>query len=84
VVSTRETIVYNIAKCLNDGDEKLILPAPYWVSYFEMKLSGGVPVEVPTSVDTDFKITPEQLEAQLHQKQNDVVLLTMQPICLQP
>jgi aspartate aminotransferase len=46
---------------LNDGDE-VILPAPYWVSYFEIvKLSGGVPVEVPTSVDTDFKITPEQL-----------------------
>ena len=47
---------------LNDGDE-VILPAPYWVSYNEIiKLSGGVPVEVPTSVDSDFKITPEQLE----------------------
>jgi hypothetical protein len=34
------------------------LPAPYWVSYFEIvKLSGGVPVEVPTSIETDFKIT---------------------------
>ena len=47
---------------LNNGDE-VILPAPYWVSYFEIiKLSGGVPVEVPTSIDTDFKITAEQLE----------------------
>jgi aspartate aminotransferase len=53
---------------LNDGDE-VILPAPYWVSYFEIvKLSGGVPVEVPTSVDTDFKITPEQLEAAITPK----------------
>ena len=47
---------------LNDGDE-VILPAPFWVSYFEIiKLSGGVPVEVPTSVESNFKITPAQLE----------------------
>jgi aspartate aminotransferase len=53
---------------LNDGDE-VILPAPYWVSYFEIvKLSGGVPVEVPTSIESDFKITPEQLEAAITPK----------------
>ncbi len=64
VVSTgAKQALYNIAQVmLNDGDE-VILPAPYWVSYYEIiKLSGGIPVEVPTSVDTDFKITPEQLE----------------------
>lgn len=64
VVSTgAKQSLYNIAQVmLNNGDE-VILPAPYWVSYYEIiKLSGGVPVEVPTSVDTDFKITPEQLE----------------------
>uniref|UniRef100_UPI00404967BD pyridoxal phosphate-dependent aminotransferase n=1 Tax=Flavobacterium sp. TaxID=239 RepID=UPI00404967BD len=64
VVSTgAKQSLYNIAQVmLNEGDE-VILPAPYWVSYFEIiKLSGGVPVEVPTSIDTDFKITPEQLE----------------------
>lgn len=64
VVSTgAKQSLYNIAQVmLNDGDE-VILPAPYWVSYFEIvKMSGGVPVEVPTSVESDFKITPEQLE----------------------
>ena len=64
VVSTgAKQSLYNIAQVmLNNGDE-VILPAPYWVSYFEIiKLSGGVPVEVPTSIDTDFKITAEQLE----------------------
>ncbi len=64
VVSTgAKQSLYNIAQCLiNEGDE-VILPAPYWVSYYEIiKLSGGVPVEVPTSVESDFKITPEQLE----------------------
>jgi aspartate aminotransferase len=70
VVSTgAKQSLYNIAQVmLNDGDE-VILPAPYWVSYFEIiKLSGGVPVEVPTSVDTDFKMTPEQLEAAITPK----------------
>ena len=70
VVSTgAKQSLYNIAQVmLNDGDE-VILPAPYWVSYFEIiKLSGGIPVEVPTSVDSDFKMTPEQLEAAITPK----------------
>jgi aspartate aminotransferase len=70
VVSTgAKQSLYNIAQVmLNDGDE-VILPAPYWVSYFEIvKLSGGAPVVVPTSVETDFKITPEQLEAAITPK----------------
>lgn len=70
VVSTgAKQSLYNIAQVmLNDGDE-VILPAPYWVSYFEIiKLSGGVPVEVPTSVETDFKITAEQLEGAITPK----------------
>lgn len=64
VVSTgAKQSLYNIAQVmLNEGDEA-ILPAPYWVSYYEIiKLSGGIPVEVPTSVETDFKMTAEQLE----------------------
>ncbi len=64
VVSTgAKQSLYNIAQVMiNDGDE-VILPAPYWVSYYEIiKLSGGIPVEVPTTVESDFKITPEQLE----------------------
>ena len=47
---------------LNPGDE-VILPTPYWVSYSDItKIAGGVPVELPTSLETNFKITPEQLE----------------------
>ncbi|WP_298142817.1 pyridoxal phosphate-dependent aminotransferase [Flavobacterium sp.] len=64
VVSTgAKQSLYNIAQVLlNDGDE-VILPAPFWVSYYEMiKLSGGIPVVVPTSVESDFKITPQQLQ----------------------
>lgn len=64
VVSTgAKQALFNIAQVMiNPGDE-VILPAPYWVSYYEIiKIAGGIPVEVPTSVETDFKITPEQLE----------------------
>lgn len=46
---------------LNPGDE-VIIPAPYWLSYPEMvRLADGVPVIVPTDVQSDYKITPDQL-----------------------
>ena len=56
--------VNNVLQSLvNPGDE-VIVPAPYWVTYPELvKLYGGTPVFLPTSVTTDYKITPEQLEA---------------------
>ncbi len=65
VVSTgAKQALANIAGVmLNKGDE-VILPCPYWVSYSDIvKLNDGVPVEVATSIDTDFKMTPAQLEA---------------------
>ncbi|MGE0087997.1 MAG: pyridoxal phosphate-dependent aminotransferase [Bacteroidales bacterium] len=51
-----------ILSLVNKGDE-VIVPAPYWVSYIEMvKLAEGVNVVVPTNIDNDFKITPDQLK----------------------
>ena len=70
VVSTgAKQSLYNVAQCMiNDGDE-VILPAPFWVSYSEIiKMSGGIPIEVPTSIENDFKITPQQLEAAITTK----------------
>ncbi len=70
VVSTgAKQSLANIAMVmLNKGDE-VILPAPYWVSYSDIvKLADGVPVEVPTNIDTDFKMTPAQLEAAITPK----------------
>ena len=70
VVSTgAKQSLYNVAQvCLNPGDE-VLLPCPYWVSYADIvKLAEGVPVEVETSLDTDFKMTPEQLEAAITPK----------------
>ncbi|MEC4116979.1 pyridoxal phosphate-dependent aminotransferase [Myroides phaeus] len=70
VVSTgAKQSLYNVAQVMiNPGDE-VVIPAPYWVSYAEIvKIAGGIPVEVPTSIDTDFKITPEQLESAITPK----------------
>ncbi|MCB0705612.1 MAG: pyridoxal phosphate-dependent aminotransferase [Saprospiraceae bacterium] len=46
---------------LNEGDEVIIL-APYWVSYFEIvRLGGGVPVVIKAGIESDFKVSPDQL-----------------------
>lgn len=51
-----------ILSLVNKGDE-VIVPAPYWVSYVELvKLAEGKNVVIETSIDSDFKITPEQLK----------------------
>jgi aspartate aminotransferase len=51
-----------ILSLVNKGDE-VIVPAPYWVSYVELvKLAEGKNVVIETSLDSDFKITPEQLK----------------------
>ena len=56
-------VLYNaFMATLNPGDE-VIIPAPFWVSYPDMvNLAGGKPVEVPCSMESGFKIKPEQLE----------------------
>ena len=59
----KQSIANVCMSLLNPGDE-VLLPAPYWVSYFEIiKLAEGSPVEVPSSIEADFKVSPEQLEA---------------------
>jgi aspartate aminotransferase len=70
VVSTgaKQSLANLAMVLLNEGDE-VLLPAPYWVSYSDIsKLAGGVPVEIPTSIESDFKITPESLKAAITPK----------------
>ncbi|MTG96936.1 MULTISPECIES: pyridoxal phosphate-dependent aminotransferase [Myroides] len=64
VVSTgAKQSLYNVAHVMINPGEEVVIPAPYWVSYAEIvKMAGGIPVEVPTSIESDFKITPDQLE----------------------
>lgn len=65
-----------IALCvlLNPGDE-VILPAPFWVSYFEIiRMAGGVPVVITAGEDSGFKLTPEELAAAVTPKTKAVIL----------
>lgn len=70
VVSTgAKQSLANVAMVLLDKGDEVILPCPYWVSYAEIvKLGEGVPVEVATSIETDFKMTAEQLRAAITPK----------------
>ncbi|MDO6806452.1 aminotransferase class I/II-fold pyridoxal phosphate-dependent enzyme, partial [Wenyingzhuangia sp. 1_MG-2023] len=59
---------------LNPGDE-VVIPAPYWVSYPDMvKIAEATPVIVETSMDNQFKMTAEQLDAAITPKTRLVVL----------
>ncbi|EQB40351.1 aspartate aminotransferase [Sulfurimonas hongkongensis] len=61
---------------IQKGDE-VIIPAPYWVTYPELvKYCGGDVVEIETSDETSFKITPEQLSAAITSKTKILVLTT--------
>ena len=58
----KQSVCNAVLALVNPGDE-VIIPAPYWVSYPQMvKLAGGTPVHVFAGIESNFKITPEQLE----------------------
>jgi aspartate aminotransferase len=70
VVSTgaKQSIANVAMVLLNPGDE-VLLPAPYWVSYSAIAtLAEATFVEIPSGIESDFKITPEQLEAAITPK----------------
>ena len=70
VVSTgaKQSLSNIAASLINPGDE-VILPCPYWVSYSDIiKLNGGIPVEVKTSISLDFKMTSEDLKKAITSK----------------
>ncbi|PTT02093.1 aspartate aminotransferase [Pedobacter sp. HMWF019] len=70
VVSTgAKQSLANAVMCLVDPGQEVIVPTPYWVSYSEMiKLAEGETVFINATVEQNFKITPEQLEAAITPK----------------
>ena len=75
VVSTgaKQSLANVVLSLVNPGDE-VILPAPYWVSYEEIvKVAGGIPVIIPTTIQEDYKINPEALEAAINEKTRLVI-----------
>ncbi|MBA3664636.1 MAG: pyridoxal phosphate-dependent aminotransferase [Bacteroidetes bacterium] len=78
VVSTgAKQSIANVILCLiNPGDE-VIVPSPYWVSYIEiLKLGGGIPVIIETSIESDFKLTPKQLQDAITPKTRMLMMST--------
>lgn len=70
IVSTgaKQSLANAIMSIVNPGDEVLI-PVPYWVTYTDLvSLNEGVPVFIESSIENDYKITPEQLEAAITDK----------------
>ncbi len=63
VISTgaKQCLANAVLSLINPGDEVLV-PMPFWVSYLEIiKLAGGVAVIIPTTIENNFKVTPEQI-----------------------
>ena len=59
----KHSLINVILSIVNPGDEVIIL-APYWVSYYDqIILAGGKPVVVEATLENDFKVSPEQIEA---------------------
>ena len=70
----KHSVYIALAAITNPGDE-IIIPAPFWVSYYEMvKMTGGVPVIVRAGEESDFKVTASQIEAAITDKTKCLML----------
>lgn len=57
---------YNLAQALLDTGDEVVIPAPYWVSYVDIALmADATPVIIPTTIEQNFKVSPEALDAAL-------------------
>lgn len=64
----KQSIANTVLAIVDAGDE-VIIPTPYWVTYSEIvKLAGGKVVEVKTTLESGYKISPEELEAAITSK----------------
>ena len=70
----KHSVYIALAAITNPGDE-IIIPAPFWVSYYEMvKMTGGVPVIVTAGEESGFKVTASQIEAAITDKNKCLML----------
>ncbi len=70
----KHSVYIALAAITNPGDE-IIIPAPFWVSYYEMvKMTGGVPAIVTAGEESGFKVTASQIEAAITDKTKCLML----------
>jgi aspartate aminotransferase len=73
-VGAKHTLFNLVVALINPGDEAVV-PSPYWVSYPEqLRLMGGVPVDVETSEATGFDLDPARLQAAVTERTRLIVL----------
>ncbi|PCH90953.1 MAG: aspartate aminotransferase [Bacteroidetes bacterium] len=78
VVSTgaKQSIANVVLALVNPGDE-VLLPSPYWVSYYEIvKLAEGIPVPISSSIENDFKVTAAEIEEAITDKTKLIIFST--------
>jgi aspartate aminotransferase len=69
--------VFNTFQTLLDPGDEVLLPAPYWTTYPEaITLAGGVPVELPTTEATGFRVSVEQLDAACTERTKAMVFVS--------
>ncbi|GAB4170572.1 MAG: pyridoxal phosphate-dependent aminotransferase [Wenzhouxiangellaceae bacterium] len=75
VSSGAKQSIYNLLQALIDPGDEVLIPAPYWVSYPDMvRLAGGAPVTLQTTLDQGFKISPGQLRAAITEQTRLLIL----------
>ena len=75
VASGAKSALYAVLRVLANPGDEIIVPAPYWVSYYELiQMVGAVPVIVQTTEETGFKMTAEALQAAVTEKTKALIL----------
>ncbi|MCZ6875481.1 MAG: pyridoxal phosphate-dependent aminotransferase [bacterium] len=68
-------VLHNLAMVLVDIGDEVIIPAPYWVTYpAQIEMAGGKPIIIPTTAETDFKITGDILQQYLTPRTKGIIL----------
>lgn len=67
--------IYNLFQAILNPEDEVVIPAPFWVSYPDMaKLAGATPVIVSSSIEENFKLSPEKLEKSITNKTRMLIL----------
>ncbi|MFW5886378.1 MAG: pyridoxal phosphate-dependent aminotransferase [Bacteroidota bacterium] len=70
----KNSLANTILALIEKGDE-VIVPAPYWVTYVELvKMAEGINIEIPSSIETNFKVTAKQIEEKITSKTKAILL----------
>lgn len=68
-------VLYNLIMVLVDAGDEVIIPGPYWVTYpAQVEMAGGKPIIIPTTAETQFKITGDLLQQHLTPKTKGIIL----------